>query len=192
MNLSETRFVSPPNPGATPVILAGTTGPKAASTCYTHNVATLAFNTFWNVDHAICQQRLDAVEDNFVQVNNRPHRGYSGSKTLDLLTHLYKTYAVISNTYWLANGKSFRKAYTPTEPIKVVWRQIDDAVAYADAGSTPYLPKQVVDNAYQRVFNTGIFTVDCQECNKRSADDKTLPHFKVFSATAYREWRLLI
>ena len=56
---------------------------------------------------------------------------------LDPLTQIYETYAVISNTYWLANGKSFHKAYTPTEPIKIVWRQIDDAVAYADADSTP-------------------------------------------------------
>ena len=100
---------------------------------------------------------------------------------LDPLTQLYETYAVISNPYWLANGKSFRKAYTPTEPIKVVWRQIDDAVAYADAGSTPYLTKQVVDNAYQLVFNTDIFTVDCQECNKRSADEKRSPISECFS-----------
>ena len=32
----------------------------------------------------------------------------------------------------------------PTDPIKFVWHQIDDAVAFDNAGSTPYLPKQVV------------------------------------------------
>ena len=63
---------------------------------------------------------------------------------LDLLIHLYKTYTVISNEDWLAKYKRLCKSYAPTNPIDIFWRQINDAVAYADAGSTPYLPKQVV------------------------------------------------
>ena len=68
---------------------------------------------------------------------------------------------MISNAEWLANNKHFREAYALTVPIKVVWRQIDDAVAYANAGSTPYSNKKVVDNAYQLIFNTGVFAEDC-------------------------------
>ena len=56
----------------------------------------------------------------------------------------------------------------------------------------PYSMNQVVDNAYQLVFNTGIFAVDFLEWNKRLADDKTLLHLKVFFATSHREWRLFI
>ena len=41
---------------------------------------------------------------------------------------------------------------------------------------------------HQLVFNKGIFTVDCQDCNKRSTADKTLPHLKVFFAATHREW----
>ena len=58
-----TRVVPPLNPGATSVILAGATGPKAASIRYAHDVATLAFNTFANVDHALRQQPIGAVND---------------------------------------------------------------------------------------------------------------------------------
>ena len=78
-----------------------------------------------------------------------------------MLTHLYATYAVISNADWIENDKNFREAYSPTVQIEVTWQQIDDAIAYADAGSTPYSSKQVTDNAYQLVFNTGIFAADC-------------------------------
>ena len=127
-----------------------------------------------------------------MRVNHKPHRGYSESSTLDLLAHLYKTYSVISNADWLTNDKRFREAYAPTIPIEVDWRHIVDAVAYADARSTPYSNKQVVDNAYQLIFNMGIFTADSREWNKRAADDKNLPHLKVFFAAAHREWRLLI
>ena len=118
-NLSKTRVVPPPNPGATLVIPAGATGPEAASICYAHNAATLAFNTFNNVDCALHQQLLGAVKDTFLRVKHKPHRGYSRSSTLDLLTQLYETYAVISNAGWLANDKRFPKAYSPTVPIEV-------------------------------------------------------------------------
>ena len=116
---------SPPplNPGAMTVIPAGTTGPEAASTQYAHDTATLAFNTFVNVDRALRQQLLGAVNDTFLRVLHKPHRGYSGSITLDLLTHLYVTYAVISNASCLENNKRFRKPYSPSIPIKVAWRQ---------------------------------------------------------------------
>ena len=55
-----------------------------------------------------------------------------------------------------------------------------------------YSKKEVVDNAYQLLFYTGIFAEDCREWDKRVADNKTLPHLKVSSAAAHREWRLSI
>ena len=81
-----------------PVIPAGVTGPEAASIRYAHDAATLAFNTFNNFDRALHQQLLGAVEDILFRFKHKPHHGYSGSSTLDLLTHLYETYAVILNT----------------------------------------------------------------------------------------------
>ena len=125
-------------------------------------------------------------------VKHKPHHGYSGSNTLDLLTHLYETYAAIFNAEWLANDKRFREAYPPTFPIEVASRHIDNKVTYANAGSTPYSRKQVMDNAYQLVLNTSIFAADCREWNKKAADDKTFPHLKVFLVAAHREWRLLL
>ena len=117
VTLSITRVVPPLNPGATPVILDGATGPEAASIRYAHDAATLAFNTFANVDRALRQQIIGAVDDKFLQVLHKPHCGYSGSSTLDLLTHLYATYAVISNADWIENDKRFREPYLPSVPI---------------------------------------------------------------------------
>ena len=109
-----------PNPGATSVILASITRTKAASIHYDHDAATLALNTFWNVDRALQQQLLDAVKYNFVRVRHRLHLWYSGSNMLDLLTHFYETYTVIYNIDWLANDKHFCKAYAHTNPIEGV------------------------------------------------------------------------
>ena len=72
-------------------------------------------------------------------------------------------YTVITNTDWLMNDKRFQEAYAPTNPIEFVWQQIDNTVAYANAGSITYSSKQVSDNTYQVPFNTGVFADDCQE-----------------------------
>ena len=182
----------PQNPVATPAIPAGATVSKAASKRYTHDAETLAFKIFLNVDRALWQQLLGAVRENFVRLKHRTHRGYRVYITLDLLNHLYDTYFIIYNADCLDNEKLFCEEYAPTNPIQVVWRQIDEAVTYTNAVSTPYLPKKVVDNAYHIVFNLGIFAADCRERNKRAATDNTLPHLKFVFAAAHREWRLLI
>ena len=57
-------------------------------------------------------------------MKHRLNRWYSGSSTLNLLSHLYETYALISNVDWLANDKCFREVYAPTDPIEVVWQEI--------------------------------------------------------------------
>ena len=86
--LLTTRFFPPLNPGGTPVISDGVTGPEAAPIQYAHDVAMFAFNTFSNVDRALHTQFLGAVDNTFLRVLHKPHRGYSGSSNLDLLTHL--------------------------------------------------------------------------------------------------------
>ena len=73
------------------------------------------------------------------------------------------TAAIISNADWLTNNKRFCEAYAPTNPISVVWRKIYDALAYPDIGSTPYSMKQVMDNAYQLVFNKVFFVADFRD-----------------------------
>ena len=115
--LLTTQVVPPPNPRATPAIPEGAAVPKSASICYAHDTATQAFNTFHNIECSLRQKLLDAVEDTFVRVKHKPYQWYSGYITLDLLTHLYETYALISSADWLANNKRFHEEYTPTVPI---------------------------------------------------------------------------
>ena len=98
----------------------------------------------------------------------------------------------ITKADWIANDKHFRKAYAPTNTIKVVWWHIENAVTYTDAISTPYSSKQIIDNAYQLVFNTDMFASNCWKWNKRAAGNKTLRYLKIFFAASHQELRLLL
>ena len=80
----------------------------------------VAFNMLQNMDRALRQQLLGTIKENFVCVLHRTHLGYSRSNTLDLLSQLYATYALITNSNWISNDKHLCEAYAPTNPIKVV------------------------------------------------------------------------
>ena len=95
--LLETQVVTPTNHGAAPIIPEGAIGPKAASLHYAHDAATITFSMFQNTDRALRQQLLGTAEDNFARVLYRPRWGYSRSRTLDLLTHLYAAYTITTN-----------------------------------------------------------------------------------------------
>ena len=60
---------------------------------------------------------------------------------------------------------------------------------YADAGTVPYSPAQVVANAYQLLFATRIFTDGCRHWNSKTAADKTWANFKNHFAQEHREWK---
>ena len=117
--LSETTSMTQPNTRAKPIIPVGATGPEAASLQYSHDTAAVAFNTFQDVDPALRQQLIGATKENFVHVLHTPHLGYSVFSMLDLLTHPYATYTIVTNADWLAHDKRFRKLYTPTPPLRM-------------------------------------------------------------------------
>ena len=147
---------------------------------------------FQNIDRALHQQLLGAVKDNFILVLHKPHIGYIGSTTLGMLTHLYTTYTVISNADWPMNYKRLHEAYYPTDPIKVMWWHINNAVSYDSNGSTPYPTMKIVNNSYHLILNADVFAVVCWEWNNQTVVVKTLPHLKVFFIADKKEWRPLI
>ena len=58
---------------------------------------------------------------------------------------------------------------------------------YADARTVLYSPAQVVANAYQLLFATGIFMDGCRCWNSKTVADKTWANFKNHFAQEHRE-----
>ena len=89
--------------------------------------------------------------------------GYGNVTILQLFTHLYSTYAKISPGDLEANEKRMKAAYDPNLPIEFLFKQIEDAVAYADHGQAPISQVQVTNRAVNLIINTGLFADDCKE-----------------------------
>ena len=95
--LSAVAFIPPVNPGTTvvyPNINPTHFQIQAANT--THASQFKLFQQYNATDRALKQILLSAVDDMLVNALCDPHVGYANVTTLQLLTHLYDTYAKIT------------------------------------------------------------------------------------------------
>jgi hypothetical protein len=87
------------------------------------------------------------------------------------------------------NDVAMKQPCDVNQPIKILYKQIEDAIEFAAGGQTPYSTQQVLSIALQLVFCTGIFMDDCKILKKRQAPAyKTWPQFKIDFDIAYQEY----
>jgi hypothetical protein len=186
--LSNAPFVVPANPGVAPVFPAGATGPQIANIRIIFAEALRSFKKYNDVSNAISALIISAVDPVYLAALRLPYVGFGTRTPLQLLAHLYANYAKITPADLDANDRQMKKACDVNQPIEVLYKQIDDAVEFADAGATPYTAGQVINIAYQLVYRTGIFTDDCKIWKRHPAVYKTWPQFKIDFALAYQEY----
>ena len=68
-----------------------------------------------------------------------------------------------------------------------MFKQVQDAVDYAEAGGITVGPAQQINTAYTKIFSTGILMSACRRWNEKAEADKTWVNFKAHFAAAYRQ-----
>jgi hypothetical protein len=155
-----------------------------------HKEATQVYRTYHNVDQAIKKLIIGAFDDAYLNALSDEIVGYANCTSLQLLTHLLTYYAMITPTEVTQNYERLNAPYEPNQPIEMLFQQVQDARAFAVAGGKPYGAAMIVNVAYTLVFNTGFFPDACCAWQSRAIAGKTWEQFKIYFATAYREFRL--
>ena len=88
---------------------------------------------------------------------------------LQLLTHLYTTYAQISPGNLAFNKEQMIRDYDPNLPIEHLFLQIEEDVTYADHGYEPIPAVTITNRAYTLVFKTCIFSDNCRDWKRLPA-----------------------
>jgi hypothetical protein len=186
--LSATLFVPPPNPGIAPVFPDNATGPQIANIRVVFNEQYSAFNKYMAVCNALASLIVEVVDPMYLAALRLPYVGIGTRTPLELLAHLYATYAQITAADLDKNDVAMKQPCDVNQPIEIFFKQIEDATEFAAAGQTPYSPQQVLNIAYQLVFRTGIFADDCKIWKRRPAAYKNWPQFKIDFAISYQEY----
>jgi hypothetical protein len=148
------------------------------------------YRTYHNEDQAIKKLIIESFDDAYLNALSDKIVGYANCTSLQLLTHLLSYYAMITSTELTQNYERLNTPYNPNQPIEMLFKQTQDARAFAVAGGQPYGATMVVNVAYTLVFNTGLFPDACRAWQSRAIAGKMWAQFKLDFATAHCEFRL--
>ena len=189
--LTGVPFILPTNPGTGPTIPAGSSGPQIYQFERAHKEELRQWQETTRTDQALQQQLLSVFDEEYLRGLSNLHMGYVGVSTNTMLQHLYDNYGVITAVDIEDNDTTMRSDYNPSQPIEVLFHQIETAVEYAEAGNRPYDPKQVVNRAYLLILKTSLYPEACKDWENKMEPLKTWVSFKKYFTKYHRDLRLM-
>jgi hypothetical protein len=181
------RRLSPTRqPGGIALSCSGHDGSSNRGIDTTTSWSNTSVSHFPQLDQAIKNLIIEAFDDAYLDALSDEVVGYASCTSLDILTHLLTHYALILPTELTQNYERLNTLYDPNQPIKMLFRQIQDAQAFAVAGGQPYGAAMIINVAYTLVFNTVLYPDACHAWRSRALAAKTWAQFKIDFSTAHR------
>jgi hypothetical protein len=181
-----TLWVTSNAPGRAPATTDGTAAQiSAARHVWEEDVQT--YRTCTSVLQALKKQIISVFEPMYLEILNDNMVGYENISARDMLDHHFETYGNITAVDLEINFEHMRRAWDPQQPVKTLFKQIQDCADYSEAGGVPIVPSQQINVGYQKIFATGHFMSACCCCNEKPAAGKTWTHFKSHFAAAHRQ-----
>ena len=183
-------WTDPPYPGINPAIPPNATPEVVTYYRDNHKETMRIWKLYLNVNAALRKNILTAVDEIYLRALKAPHTGFSNLKARDMLSYLFQVYGKITPQALEANDKVFKTDWDPTTPFEMLIDQIESAQEFAQDGNQPYSDRQILTQAYNLVYKTGMFFDDCREWNKKPPQDKTWVNFKKHFLDAQEQVRM--
>ena len=183
--VTKTKFIIPANPGPFPS--DNLPDDQTRSIIANYNIRLAEWQAYTSTDAVLKQQVLGAVPDVYTSALKHPATGYAFASTLDILTHLFAAYGKIHPSELRLNHQAMLTPFDTSQPIEVLFEQLETAEDFALAGGVPYTPEQMITYAYDLLFQSGAFPDVCQQWQRKQRSTKTWEHLKVIFTRAYVE-----
>ena len=122
---------------------------------------------------ALKRQLINAVEPIYIRALKTQHIGYGNRSLTELFNHLMTSYGSITPTELEHNMNQLKEQWDPNQPFEMLIDKVERAVDYADAGGDPLSTATILNTAYNHMFKTGIYFLECKEWNAKPVLDKT-------------------
>ena len=99
-------------------------------------------------DLALKSQLLDVFEDIYFRGLRDRHTGFTSITYMQMITHLYTNYGIITAVDIMENEKRMDAPYDPSIAIESYCDQIEDAIEFAEAGKSPLTTSQITTKAF--------------------------------------------
>ncbi len=183
-------WTDPVNPGLNPAIPPNAPAELIANYRNNHNEIRRTWKLCINVNSALRKQLLQTVDEIYLRAIKKPHTGFSTLQARDMLAYLFRIYGKITPQALEANEKVFRQDWDPTSPFEILIDRIESAQEFATDGNQPFTAQQVLTQAYNHVYKTGLFFDDCKKWLQKPLHDRTWNTFKQHFLEAQEQMRL--
>jgi hypothetical protein len=181
-----TLWETPNAPGRAPATTDGTAA-QISATCHVWEEDVQPYRTYTNIQKAWKKQLISVFEPMYLDILNDNMVGYANTSARDMLDHLFETYGNITSVDLDINFENMRRAWDPQQPVKTLFKKIQDCADYSEAGGVPIGPSQQINVGYTKILTAGHFMSACRCWNDKPAADKTWNHFKSHFAAAHHQ-----
>ena len=168
--LSNVPFIPPENPGPVPIIPRGSSARDTADARVQHAEEKRMFNEYIATDKALKSQIIQAVDDLYLKALKHRITGYANVSTRAMLEHLYSSYGKMTPQDLQQLDEDMKRPYDPHMPIENLFDQIEHAQDLAQAAGAPYADAQLLNTAYNLVFQTNVFSETCRDWHRLDAN----------------------
>ncbi len=187
--VTNAQFMFPVNPGLGAEVPQTSTAAQTGHLVRTHQALKHTYDTCVNVETALKQQIIHAVENAFISALENEHTGYNAVTAKQIMDHLFTTCGQISNEAMEDNDKTFKKQFDIDEPIENLWMRVKHCVQFAEQGQAPYSAEQILRNVKRLFEQKGVFEIDLREFENLPIAQQTYATFKDRMTKAYDKYQ---
>ena len=147
------------------------------------------FHEVQNSDRALKQQLLETFDAIYTDDFRDSDIGFTGTNAITIITYVYHLFGHISAVDLAKNDEDMVTPYDSSSPITKLFSQIEETVAYTEAGQTPFTIPQILQKSYLLILTTGIYGDDCRSWKHRPSIEHTWANFKLHFTLAYTSLR---
>jgi hypothetical protein len=121
--ITNEAYILPVNPGPLPIYPAGATAAQINAATINHSNEMATYRTCRNVNIALRNSILAAVEEQFIANLHDDVTGFGSLITIAILDHLTTTYGTISREQTKENLALFNSDWSPPTPIENLFQR---------------------------------------------------------------------
>ena len=181
-------FIRSENPRPVLIIPRGSYAHDAADTRVQHAEENRMFNEYIATDKALKSQIIKAVDYLYGKALKHRITGYTNVSMRTMLEHLYAAYGIMTPQDLQHLDEDMKTPYDPHMPIENLFDQIENAKDIDQAAGASYADAQLLNTAYNLVFQTNVFHEACRDWRRLNANQKTWPRFKTMFTEAQQDF----
>jgi hypothetical protein len=165
-------WVTPNAPWRAPATTDGTAAQISAA-CHIWEEDVQTYRTRTSVQQALKKQIISVFEPMYLEILNDNMVGYANISARGMLDHLFETYINITAVDLEINFENMRRAWDPQQPVKTLFKHIQDCADYSESGGFLIGHPQHINVGYAKIFATNHFMSACRQWNEKPTAGKT-------------------